>query len=301
METMQDFQSEIDNSFRKINEGDILKGTVIGVTDTEVMVDIGYYTQAVIPAAEYSGDPKFSIRHDVTIGEEVEATVTRTDDGHGNILLSRKQASDVLVWDRFREYQKEQKVFTVKIDSAVKAGVVAYLEDTRGFIPASKLALSFVEEDALSGYVGKTIRVRVADVDKDKKKLILSARELLKEEADKARAAKASNVHVGLVTEGVVESIKDYGAFVDLGEGLSGLLHVSQISGGERIAHPGKVLKVGQRVKVKITQIKEGKISLSRKALEEVPAEAVSEELAEYQSDGEATTSLGDLLKKAGF
>ena len=276
METMQDFQSEIDNSFRKINEGDILKGTVIGITDTEVMVDIGYYTQAVIPAAEYSSDPKFSIRHDVTIGEEVEATVTRTDDGHGNILLSRKQASDVLVWDRLKEYQKAEKVFTVKIDSAVRSGVVAYLEDTRGFIPASKLALSFVEEDALAGYVGRTIRVRVADVDKEKKKLILSAKELLKEEADKARAAKASNVHVGLVTEGVVESIKDYGAFVDLG-GIDGLLHITDLA-WRRVRHPSEVISVGDEIEAKVLKFDQERqrVSLGLKQLGEDPWVGIS-------------------------
>lgn len=300
-QSMKDFEGEIEHSFRKISEGDILTGTVIGVTDTEVLVDIKYYTQGVIPAAEYSSDPKFSIRHDVNIGDEIEATVTKTDDGHGNILLSRKKASDVLVWDRLTEYKKNAAEFNVRVDSAVKGGVVAFLEDTRGFIPASKLALSFVEEGDLASYVGKTIKVRVADVDAEKKKLILSAKEILREQADKDRAAKVSNVKVGLVTEGTVESIKDYGAFVDIGEGLSGLLHISQIPSEKRLRYPGDVLKVGQRVKVKVTQIKDGKLSLSMKAAEEIPPEEVSEELAEYSSDGEATTSLGDLLKKAGF
>ncbi|MBR4530303.1 MAG: S1 RNA-binding domain-containing protein [Lachnospiraceae bacterium] len=300
-ESMKDYEAQIDNSFRKINEGDILTGTVIGVSETDVTVDIGYYTQGVIPAAEYSSDPRFSVRHDVEVGTQVEATVVKTDDGHGNILLSRKKATDELVWDRFKKYMDEKTEFEVKIDSAVKSGVVAFLEDTRGFIPASKLSLSFVEESALAGYVGKTIRVRVADVDKDKKKLILSAREILREEADKRRAAKASNVRVGLVTEGTVESLKDYGAFVDLGEGLSGLLHISEITSEKRLKFPGEVLKVGDKIKVKVTKIKDGKLSLSMKALEEIPAEEVSEELAEYKSDGEATTSLADLLKKAGF
>ncbi len=243
-ESMKDFQAEIDNSFRKIQEGDILKGTVIGVSETEVAVDIQYYAQGVIPADEYSNDPKFSIRHDVEIGQEVEATVIKTDDGHGNILLSRKKASDELVWDRFAEYRSQKREFSVKIDSAVKGGAVAYLEDTRGFIPASKLDLNFVEEEALPGYVGKIIRVRVADVDREKKKLILSAKEILREEAEKRRAAKASNVRVGLVTEGTVESIKDYGAFIDLGEGLSGLLHISQITSEKRLKYPGEVLQV---------------------------------------------------------
>ena len=297
MESMADYKDEIEDSFRKISEGDILTGTVVGITETEVAVDIRYYTQAIIPVNEYSGDPKFSVRHDVKIGDEVSATVIKTDDGRGNILLSRKKATDVLIWDKLAAYRNEGKQFEVKVDSAVRSGVVAYLDGVRGFIPASKLALSYVEEKDLAEYVGKTIEVRVADVDKEKKKLILSAKEILREKAEEARAAKASNVQVGLVTEGVVDSIMDYGAFVDLGDGLSGLLHISQITSEERLAHPGKVLKKGQRVKVKITQIKDGKISLSMKALEEVPVEAVSEELASYESDGEATTSLGDLLK----
>ena len=109
-----------------------------------------------------------------------------------------------------------------------------------------------------------------------------------------------SNVEVGLVTEGVVESLQNYGAFVNLGNGMTGLVHISQIC-NQRIAHPSAVLKVGQKVKVKVTAIKEGKLSLSMKALEEIAATEITEEKIDFKSEGEATTSLADLLKKAGF
>ena len=109
-----------------------------------------------------------------------------------------------------------------------------------------------------------------------------------------------SNVEVGLVTEGTVESLQNYGAFVDLGKGMSGLVHISQIC-NNKIAHPSAVLKVGQKVKVKVISIKDGKLSLSMKALEDVAATEITEEKIDYKSDGDATTSLADLLKKAGF
>ncbi|MCR5099715.1 MAG: S1 RNA-binding domain-containing protein, partial [Butyrivibrio sp.] len=169
-----------------------------------------------------------------------------------------------------------------------------------GFIPASKLDLSYVEEDDIESYVGKTLKVRVITADEEENKLVLSAKDILREKADAERAEKITNVEVGLVTEGTVESLQKYGAFVDLGNGLSGLLHISQIS-NQRIKHPGVVLKEGQKVKVKIIAIKDGKISLSMKALEDIAATEITEEKIEFESDGNATTSLADLLKKAGF
>lgn len=118
---------------------------------------------------------------------------------------------------------------TVKVGGIVKSGVVAYLDGIRGFIPASRLSLNYVEEDALNDWLGKELEVRVINADAENKRLVLSAREILREKADEERKAKVSNVQVGLVTEGTVETIKPYGAFINLGNGLSGLLHVSQI------------------------------------------------------------------------
>ncbi|MBE5831007.1 MAG: S1 RNA-binding domain-containing protein [Butyrivibrio sp.] len=299
-ETMNDFKDEIDRSFRKVKEGDILEGTVIDISDTEITLDLKYYTQGIIKVSDMSDDPRFSVHRDVKIGDEVSATVISTDDGNGNILLSKKEANHVLAWDKLKEYRDSESYVDVKVSEAVRGGCVAFLEGIRGFIPASKLDLQYVEEDNLSDYVGKTLKVKVITADQENDKLVLSAREYLREEADKKRAEMISNVEVGLVTEGVVESLQNYGAFVNLGNGMTGLVHISQIC-NQRIAHPSSVLKVGQKVKVKVTAIKDGKLSLSMKALEEIAATEITEEKIEFESEGEATTSLAALLKKAGF
>ncbi len=299
-ETMNDFQDEIERSFRKVKEGDILEGTVIGVSDTEVTLDIKYYTQGIIKLEDLSDDPKFSIHRDIAVGDEISATVISTDDGNGNILLSKKEANQVLAWDKLKQIQESEEYVDVKVVDAVKSGVVAYLEGIRGFIPASKLDLSYVEEDQIKDYVGKDLKVKVITADEKDSKLVLSARDYLKEKADEKRKEMISNVEVGLVTEGTVESLQNYGAFVNLGNGMSGLVHISQIC-NQRIAHPSAVLKVGQKVKVKVTAIKDGKLSLSMKALDDIAATEITEEKIDFKSDGEATTSLADLLKKAGF
>ncbi|MBF0999814.1 MAG: S1 RNA-binding domain-containing protein, partial [Lachnospiraceae bacterium] len=208
MESMQDFQAEIDQSFRKINEGDVLTGTVIGMSDDAVMLDLKYYAPGIIRKEDYSEDPNFNIRRDVKVGEEISAVVIGTDDGNGNLLLSRKEAREGSAWDWFQEAMDQKQGLKVKIAEAVKAGVICYPNGIRAFIPASRLSLSFVDEKDLPSYVGKEMEVRVITCDKKAGKLVLSAREILKEQADRERAEKVSNVKVGLVTEGNVESLQ---------------------------------------------------------------------------------------------
>lgn len=292
--TMDDYATELEASLHKVQEGDVLTGTVIGVSETEVTVDLKSYTDGIIRAEDYSEDPSFSIKNDVHVGDEVTATVLRTDDGQGHILLSRKAAADELAWKKLQEYLDEKTVLDVKVGGVVKGGVIAYVEGIRGFIPASKLSLSYVEN--LEDWLNKEIQVQVIMVEPEKKRLVLSAREILREKAAEERRAKISNVQVGLVTEGKVESIQPYGAFIDLGEGLSGLVHVSQIS-DKRIKTPDAVLKVGDTVKVKVIAIKDGKLSLSMKALKDVAAEEVREEKVVLPKSEELTTSLGELFK----
>ena len=292
--TMDDYAEELDDSFHKVQEGDVLTGTVIGVSETEVTLDLKSYTDGIIRLEDYSEDPAFSIKTDVQIGDEVTATVLRPDDGQGHILLSRKAAADELAWKKAAEYLENETVLTVKIAGVVNAGVVAYVEGLRGFIPASRLSLSYVEN--LEDWLNREIQVRVITVEPEKKKLVLSAREILREKAAETRRNKISNVEVGLVTEGRVESIQPYGAFIDLGDGLSGLVHVSQIS-EKRIKSPDVVLKVGDTVKVKVIAVKDGKLSLSMKALNDVAAEEIQEETFELPKTEAVTTSLGDLFK----
>ena len=241
-----------------------------------------------------SSDPDFSLAEAVHVGDTIEATVIRVDDGAGNILLSRAEANDILAWEKLAQYKEEKTVLDVKVKGIVNAGVIAYVEGIRGFIPASKLSLNYVED--LNEYLNKDIQVQVFDLDKEKDRLILSAREILREKADEDRKEKISNVEVGLVTEGTVESLQPYGAFISLGNGLSGLVHISQIC-AKRIKHPSAVLAVGDKVKVKVIAIKDGKLSLSMKALDDVAAEEIQEETIELPKTEEVTTTLGSLFK----
>ena len=293
-ETMKDYEKELNESMKKIEEGDILTGTVVSVDEKEVILDLKYYAEGVIPAEDYTREPGFNLKEEVHPGDEVSATVVRKDDGNGNILLSRVEAADVLAWEKIREYKESGEALDVTVKGITNAGVIAYVEGVRGFIPASRLSLGYVEDT--EEYLNRQIRVQVIECDKDSKKLILSARELLREPAEEERKKKISNVQVGLVTEGTVESLQPYGAFVDLGNGLSGLVHISQIC-EKRIKKPSEVLSVGDRVKVKVTAVKDGKLSLSIKEASDMMAKDIEEEVYEVPDAGEeATTSLGSLF-----
>ena len=293
-ESMKDFEQELEASFKKIDEGDIITGTVVSVDETGVVLDLKYYTEGFIPAEEFSREPGFNMKEAVQPGEEIQATVLRKDDGQGNILLSRAEAAEVLAWDKLAELQQSGEALDVVVKGIVNGGAIAYVEGIRGFIPASKLALSYVEDT--EEYLNKPLIVQVIDVDKAKKRLVLSAKELLREKADEDRRNKISNIEVGFVTEGTVESLQPYGAFVDLGNGISGLVHISQIC-EKRIKKPSEAVNVGDKVKVKVIAIKDGKLSLSIKEASDLMAKEVEEEIFELpESDEEATTSLGSLF-----
>lgn len=293
-ETMKDYEKELNESMKKIEEGDILTGTVVSVDEKEVILDLKYYAEGVIPVEDYTREPGFNLKEEVHPGDEVSATVVRKDDGNGNILLSRVEAADVLAWEQISEYKESGEALDVTVKGITNAGVIAYVEGVRGFIPASRLSLGYVEDT--EEYLNRQIRVQVIECDKDSKKLILSARELLREQAEEERKNKISNVQVGLVTEGTVESLQPYGAFVDLGNGLSGLVHIAQIC-EKRIKKPSEVLTVGDKVKVKVIAVKDGKLSLSIKEAADLMAKDIEEEVYEVPDAGEeATTSLGSLF-----
>lgn len=296
-ETMKDYEKELEASFRKIREGDVISGTVIDVNEEEVTLDLKYYTQGIIKAEDMSNDPAFSLLNDVKAGDVIEATVIRMDDGQGNILLSKKEANEVLSWDALEQMKEEKTDVTVKVSEAVNGGAVAYVEGIRGFIPASQLDLNYVEDP--SAYVGKTLKVRVITVDQEKEKLVLSAKEILKEQQKEEHDHKVAMIVPGTILEGTVESLQTYGAFVDLKDGLSGLVHISQIC-QKRIKKPSEVLKVGDKVKVKVLNTNDGKISLSIKAVaEEQEASEVEDfDTASFSSNESVGTSLGDLFAK---
>ena len=236
METMDDLKKELDESYKKLESGDVMSGKV----------------------------------------------------------EDEDQAEQNLAWAKVKELKESGEAITVKIGGVVNGGLIAYVDNLRGFIPASQISLSFVEN--LDEWLGKDLKVRVITVDSGRKKLVLSAKVLLKEAEKKAKDEKLNALKVGAVKEGTVETIQPYGAFVNIGDDITGLLHVSQIS-EKRLKSPGEVLKEGQKVTVKVTGIKDGKISLSMKALNENAGEGAAEEEIEIPETAPVTTSLGDLLK----
>ena len=230
--------------------------------------------------------------------------------------LNKGQPTSDPVWARFEELLNNREAIKVTIDSAVKGGVVAFVDGIRAFIPASKLANGYVEN--LEEYKGKEVEAMVITAEEAGKKLVLSVRDVLRKKSAEAKAARAAIMAEcveGAVMEGTVDSVMDYGAFIKLDNGASGLLHVSQIS-YKRVEKPADVLTKGDRVTVKIIGVKDGKISLSKKALEEAPARKEraprerregddrprrdrreKEEVFNYKETGKASTSVGDLLK----
>ena len=200
---------------------------------------------------------------------------------------------DANPWNAVTSYMEKGTILPVKVEGIVNGGAIAMVEGLRGFIPASRLSLSYIED--LETYLLKDIQVKVIDVDQANNRLVLSAREILKEQEEKEKAAKIAAIQVGSIMTGTVESLQNYGAFVRLEDGVSGLVHVSQIS-QKRIKFPKDVLEKGQEITVKVIGIKDGKISLSMKALEEEKEqeEAVKVEIPKAENIG---TSLGDLFK----
>ncbi len=296
VETMADYAAELEASFKRVREGDVLTGIVIGVDEDKVTLDLKYYAEGIIDKENLSNDPEFNLLREIQPGDEITATVINANDGEGNVVLSKKLANDQLAWETLSSMLRERTVVNVKIAEIVKGGAVAYLEGIRGFIPASKLAGEYVED--LEEYNGRTIEVTVITADEENKKLVLSGKEpaLMKQKEETKK--KIAKCEVGSIMEGTVDTLKDYGAFINLENGLSGLLHISQIS-TQRIKHPGVVLKEGQTVKVKIISIADNKISLSMKALQE-EAEA-EEEVFDYKEEGSAFTGLSGLLKGLKF
>ena len=264
----EDFQQAIDSSIRRIRPGQIVTGTVIGITDSEVLVNVGYKSDGYIPRAEFSTDPEAEI--DVKEGEEIDVEVVKVNDGEGNVLLSRKNVQSKKFWDDLMAEETEGKTFETVVKEVVKGGLIAEMEGgVRAFIPASHVSTKYVEN--LSEYVGKTVNVKVLEIDKQRKRIVASIKQVLLEEAAAREQAKWDSLVVGSKVHGIVRRITDFGAFVDIG-GLDGLVHVTDAAWG-RVKHPSDVLSVNQEVEVLILGVDKEKkrISLGYKQLQPKP------------------------------
>lgn len=295
--TMADFEDEINASMKRFKEGDKVTGLIANIEDFVVYVDLGTFVHGIILPMELSDDPEFNMMDDLRIGQEISAIVINTDDGNGNLVLSLKQAVEAQAWEELREGLLNKTEYEVKIAKAVNGGMITYVNGIRAFIPISRLSIRHIEDSEKEAYVGKKLKAVIIEANEEKRSLVLSVRELEQREADELHQQKVTAIRVGAVMTGIVVTIKPYGCFVDIGDGISGLVHISQIA-HERLKTPHEVVKEGQQVNVKVIDIKDGKISLSMKALVDVMEknEEDNDLPSEYSSGEEASTGMAALL-----
>lgn len=253
----------IEDSLVRLHRGEIVKGKVIQVTENEVMVNVGYKSDGIITKEELSYDPDIKPEELYNVGDEIDVYVLRLDDGEGNVLLSRKRIESMKSWDDLENAYNNKEKVNCKVTEVVKGGVLAVVEGLNAFIPASLLSTSYVED--LNEYKGKKLTVLVTDFDREKKRIILSRKEVEKEELEERKEKLWNSLEVGKIVKGKVMRLTDFGAFVDVG-GDDGLIHISDLA-WRRIKHPSEVVKEGQNVEVQILDFNKakGRISLGLK------------------------------------
>jgi small subunit ribosomal protein S1 len=264
----EDFLAAIDETIKYFNDGDIVSGTIVKVDRDEVLLDIGYKTEGVIPSRE------LSIKHDVdpaevvSVGDEIEALVLQKEDKEGRLILSKKRAQYERAWGTIEKVKEEDGIVTGTVIEVVKGGLILDI-GLRGFLPASLVEMRRVRD--LQPYVGKQIEAKIIELDKNRNNVVLSRRAWLEQTQSEVRQTFLQTLQKGQVRSGVVSSIVNFGAFVDLG-GVDGLVHVSELS-WKHIDHPGEVVEVGQDVTVEVLDVDmdRERVSLSLKATQEDP------------------------------
>ncbi|MBI4940879.1 MAG: 30S ribosomal protein S1 [Actinobacteria bacterium] len=264
----EDFLAAIDETIKYFNDGDIVAGTIVKVDRDEVLLDIGYKTEGVIPSRE------LSIKHDVdpgevvSVGDEIEALVLQKEDKEGRLILSKKRAQYERAWGTIEKIKEEDGIVTGTVIEVVKGGLSLDI-GLRGFLPASLVEMRRVRD--LQPYVGKQIEAKIIELDKNRNNVVLSRRAWLEQTQSEVRQTFLQTLQKGQVRSGVVSSIVNFGAFVDLG-GVDGLVHVSELS-WKHIDHPGEVVEVGQEVTVEVLDVDmdRERVSLSLKATQEDP------------------------------
>jgi small subunit ribosomal protein S1 len=245
---------------RTFSEGDVVTGTVTKVEDKAVYVNVGYKVDGIIPISELSSLHIETANEAACIGEELQLKVIKVTDEE--VLLSKRAVQAENAWEDLQKKLETKEIFEAQVADVVKGGLVVDV-GIRGFIPASLVERHFVED--FSDYKGKTLRLRVIELDKENNKLILSQRDVLDEEIDAQKKTAFDQLTTGQIVEGTVQRLTNFGAFVDIG-GIDGLVHISQIA-HQRVETPSELLNEGDKVKVKILSIDvdNGRISLSIK------------------------------------
>lgn len=259
---------ELERATRTVRRGQLIRGTVVHVDENGVLVDIGTKSEGIIPLNELSRQPNQLPEEVVQVGQEIDVVVLKPETEEGQIILSKKRADYEVAWQRLEEAMQANETIDGTVTERVKGGFMVDV-GVRGFVPASHVGMSRapLPDSALEKYVGQTIPLKVLEVDKKNRKVVLSNRLAEAERRERERQQAFESVQEGQVLEGTVRRIVDYGAFVDLG-GIDGLLHISEMS-WKRIKHPSDVLREGQRVRVQVLRVDPAsrKISLGLKQL----------------------------------
>ena len=260
---MHDLMDEIEKSLRLPRSGEIVTGEIIQVSNREIVVNLGCKKDGIIPRDEFNLEGDQELTDLFKEGDEIQAKVLKTDDGDGNILLSKKKLEVNEHWDEILSALENKSFVNAKILKQVNGGVIAAYKEVSGFIPLSQLSDKYIEK--ADEFMGKIVPVKVTRVDQRKNKVVFSHKAYLMEERQKKVQEIWDSLHVGDVVEGTVMRFTEYGAFVDIG-GIDGLLHISEISWG-KLKHPQEALKIGEKVNVKILSMnnEKGKISLGLK------------------------------------
>ena len=262
------FMAAVDATIKYFNDGDIVSGTVVKVDRDEVLLDIGYKTEGVIPSKE------LSIKHDVdphdvvSVGDEIEALVQQKEDKEGRLILSKKRAQYERAWGTIEKIKEEDGVVSGSVIEVVKGGLIVDI-GLRGFLPASLVEMRRVRD--LQPYVGMELEAKIIELDKNRNNVVLSRRAWLEQTQSEVRQSFLTELQKGQIRKGVVSSIVNFGAFVDLG-GVDGLVHVSELS-WKHIDHPNEVVEVGTPVTVEVLEVdmERERVSLSLKATQEDP------------------------------
>lgn len=263
-----DFLAEVEKTLKFFNDGDLIEGTVVKIDRDEVLLDVGYKTEGVIPSRE------LSIRHDVdpadivSVGDAIEALVLQKEDKEGRLILSKKRAQYERAWGDVEKIRDSDGIVTGQVIEVVKGGLIVDI-GLRGFLPASLIELRRVRD--LTPYLGQPIEAKILELDKNRNNVVLSRRALLEQSQSENRSTFLENLQKGQIRKGVVSSIVNFGAFVDLG-GVDGLVHVSELS-WKHIEHASEVVEVGQEVTVEVLEVDmdRERVSLSLKATQEDP------------------------------
>ncbi len=263
-----DFSKALEESFTELRTNDVVKGKIIGYNNNDVFVDLGYKADGIIPMEEFIDDPDFDPERDLKPGTEIEAIITKLNDGEGNVALSKKKMDSIRGFEELEDAFKNEKPIEVTAKEVVKGGLVAEYKGMRIFIPASQVSDRFIKN--LSPFVGKKIRIRITEL-ANRRRIVGSARLLIEEEKNRKSEAFWNEVEEGKEYTGTVKSLTEFGAFVDLG-GVDGLIHVSELS-WKKIDDPSEVLKVGDTVTVRVIGVdrEKKKVSLGYRKAEDNP------------------------------